>query len=290
MNQLLKFIFLCVNCQISIFIYVLKSREKRKLICSFLHYFIIIHKIYLVFTLMFDIIWVSNTWNWCDAMIVEKYILYGASFNPPHVGHFSAISQMLEEYDKVFVFPYPKKYSNGAIEALPPINQRMKMLQIFFAEFFPQVHDRLILVDLAGALKKEQGDKVFHTYDYLEFAKTRLPKNAHLSVCLGFDAQNLLRKENFHNRSEIEQKYGVFELEEENNIKSEDLRQFFSSHKNLASAKHEQYIRYAVGNALAQHIFEHNLYGIKKKVLKPKENKEESLQEEKTTKVIKKKM
>ena len=43
------------------------------------------------------------------ATIVQKYILYGASFNPPHVGHFSAISQMLEEFDKVIVFPYPKK-------------------------------------------------------------------------------------------------------------------------------------------------------------------------------------
>lgn len=30
----------------------------------------------------------------------ETYILYGASFNPPHIGHFSAISQMLEEHDK----------------------------------------------------------------------------------------------------------------------------------------------------------------------------------------------
>jgi nicotinic acid mononucleotide adenylyltransferase len=223
-------------------------------------------------------------------MIVEKYILYGASFNPPHIGHFSAIQQMLQEYDKVFVFPYPKKYSNGVTETLPPINQRMKMLEVFFAEFFPQVYDRLLLVDLAKVLKEEHGDKVFHTYDYLECVKNRLPDNAHLSVCLGFDAQNLLRKETFHNREEIEKKYGVFELEEENKIKSEDLRQFFSSHKNLASAKDELYIRYAVGHSLAQHIFEHNLYGIKKKVLKPKENKEDKVEEEKPIKIMKKKM
>lgn len=200
--------------------------------------------------------------------INEKYILYGASFNPPHLGHFSAISQMLEEYDKVIVFPYPKKYSNGVTENLPAIGQRMEMLSIFFAEFFPQMSHRLILTDLAKDMKKEKViTGIPHTYDYLEYAQTKILNGSSLSVCLGFDASNELRKESFHKEDEITKKYGVFRLEEENTIKSENLRQFFSSHKNLKSAKDELYIRYAVGNALAEHIFKNNLYGVKKKRL-----------------------
>lgn len=201
------------------------------------------------------------------ATIVQKYILYGASFNPPHVGHFSAISQMLEEFDKVIVFPYPKKHNNGIVEVLPPIKERMKMLEIFVAEHFPQMADRLILMDLATELgqKDKVTEGIFHTYDYLQHIKTKIPSNAHLSVCLGFEAQNLLRKEDFFKQEEIEREFGVFRLEEENSIKSNELRQFFSSHKNIKNAQDELYIRYVVGNALAEHIFENNLYGVKKK-------------------------
>ena len=97
----------------------------------------------------------------------ETYILYGASFNPPHIGHFSAISQMLEEHDKVIVFPYPKKFVNGNYESLPPINQRMKMLQIFALNFFPQMSERLIIVNLAKLI--EIPKKILSNTNYFIF-------------------------------------------------------------------------------------------------------------------------
>ena len=195
----------------------------------------------------------------------EKFILYGASFNPPHMGHFSAISQMLEDYDKVIIFPYPKKYnSDGKIEDLPSITQRMKMLKIFFAEYFPQMSEKLILTDLASEIIKSKiVTGMPHTYDYLKYAQTKIQNNISLSVCLGFEASNELRTETFSNEETIKNDFGVFRLEEENTIKSSDLRKFFSSNKNIKSAKHEQYIKYAVGNSLADYIFKNNLYGIK---------------------------
>ena len=208
--------------------------------------------------------------------VLEKYILYGASFNPPHIGHFSAIRQMLEEYDHVIVFPYPKKFSNGKVENLPPITQRMAMLEIFFGEFFPQIKDRLVLTDLATMLIKSKTVKGMpHTYDYLQFAKQHIPEGASLSVCLGFDANNELRKESFHKESEISNEFGIFRLEEENTIQSTELRKFFSNHKNVANAKDERYIRSTVGDNLAEYIFKNNLYGVKKK--KPKDEIIESL-------------
>lgn len=206
------------------------------------------------------------------AFVLEKYILYGASFNPPHIGHFSAIRQMLEEYDHVIVFPYPKKFSNGKVEDLPAISQRMAMLEIFFGEFFPQIKDRLILTDLATELIKSKRVKGMpHTYDYLQYTKEKIPDGVNLSVCLGFEATNELRKEAFHKEEDIEQEFGIFRLEEENAIKSEDLRKFFSNHKNVSSAKDERYIRSAVGDNLAEHIFKNNLYGVKKKKNKTEE-------------------
>lgn len=214
--------------------------------------------------------------------IIKQYILYGASFNPPHIGHFSAITQMLEEYDKVIVFPYPKKHNNGVIEILPPLKQRMKMLEIFIAEHFPQMSERLILTDLATeiGLKDKINEGVLHTYDYLKYVRTKFNNDVHLSVCLGFEEQNILRKEEFFKEEEMKEQYGVFKLEEENKIKSDELRSFFSNHKNIKNSRDEQYIRYVVGNALAEHIFENNLYGIKKK----------KVSKEKITEVSKKKM
>jgi cytidyltransferase-like protein len=199
---------------------------------------------------------------------VEKYILYGASFNPPHLGHFSAISQMLEEYDKVIVFPYPKKYAEGKIESLPPINQRMKMLEVFSLDFFPQMADRLIIINLATEMGQKDG--ILHTYDYLHFVKDQIPPNAQLSACLGFESQNINRKEEFFNEDKIKQEFPHFYLVEENQIKSSELREVFSNIKNVKSKKQEEYIRYAVGNALAEHIFKNNLYGIKNKNFKSK--------------------
>ncbi len=218
----------------------------------------------------------------------EKYILYGASFNPPHMGHFSAISQMLETHDQIVIFPYPQKFAEGKIEELPQISQRIKMLQLFIQEFFPvkKIRDRIMVVNLAAEIQKQQKEelteilfknaigqsnevatkKILHTYDYLKFVKNRMPEGATLSACLGFEAQNIQRKEEFYNEEKIKAEFPHFYLEEETTIKSQDLRDFFSSHKNIKSKKDEQYIKGCVGNSLAEFIFENNLYGIKKKV------------------------
>lgn len=202
----------------------------------------------------------------------KKYILYGASFNPPHIGHFSAIKQMLEKYDKVIIFPYPKKYSNygvSKIEDLPPISQRLKMLEIFCAEFFPQINKKLILTNLASEMKKNKiikQNELPHTYHYLEYVQNKLKnKNVELHVCLGFDDKYEERKEIFYKEKEIKEKYGFFQLEEEVKIKTKELRNFLSNHKNLKSVKDELYIKYIMGNELAKYVFKNNLYGIEKK-------------------------
>lgn len=216
--------------------------------------------------------------------IIKKYILYGASFNPPHIGHFSAITQMLEDYDKVIVFPYPKKYHNGVEEKLPPMAQRMKMLEVFFADFFPQIVDRLILNNLSQKikLKDKVHDGVLHTIDYLNYVKEMVPDDVHLSVCLGFEDQNKERKESFYKENEMTEKFGTFKLTEINQIQSDKLRTFFSNKKNVKTAKDEQYIRYAVGNSLAEFIFKNNLYGIQKKK-RPQINTGEAINTVKST-------
>lgn len=206
----------------------------------------------------------------------KTYVLYGASFNPPHQGHFSAISQMLESFDHVIVFLYPKKHNNisGEIEVLPPMKQREKMLDLFIKEHFPQpsVQDKIIVTNLAEQIGVPAGeDKVIHTYDYLQYVKSNLPEGSELSVCMSFSENNQSRSEKFFNEKQIKDEFGVFYLTEENHIQSSLLREFFSNNKSVKSVKDMNYIKYAVGNNLADYIFKNNFYGLKDKVKKPKD-------------------
>ncbi len=195
----------------------------------------------------------------------NKIILWGASFNPPHIGHFSAIMQMLEHYDKIIVFPYPKDFNIKTDIELPPMNQRMKMLSLFIDEFFPKLSSKIILRNLSKDVKDDaiiegKNIDIFHTYDYLKYVKKHLPSNSELDICLGLDE----KKEKFYKEDDIKKEFGIFYLKNENKINSEKLRNFFSNHKNLKNQKDEVFIKHVVGNSLAEYIFTLNLYGMKR--------------------------
>ncbi len=190
----------------------------------------------------------------------RKLILYGASFNPPHMGHFLAIQQMLEQYDKVIVFPYPHKTeTNKKIEILP-IKNRMKMLELFFNEFFPQIKERLLLVDLAKELnqKDKKLDGILHTYDYLQFIKTKLHPADELSVCLGIDSKEAVSKPLFR-EEEIKKEFGVFALQEEKKFKSEEIRGFLQKKKKFTNAD-EEYLVYCMGYQMSEYIIKNNIF------------------------------
>lgn len=190
----------------------------------------------------------------------RKLILYGASFNPPHMGHFLAIQQMLEQYDKVIVFPYPHKTeTNKKIEILP-IKNRMKMLELFFNEFFPQIKERLLLVDLAKELnqKDKKLDGILHTYDYLQFIKTKLHPSDELSVCLGIDSKEAVSKPLFR-EEEIKKEFGVFSLQEEKKFKSEEIRGFLQKKKKFTNAD-EEYLVYCMGYQMSEYIIKNNIF------------------------------
>ncbi len=195
----------------------------------------------------------------------KKYILYGASFNPPHMGHFSAIRQLLESYDKVIVFPYPHKHDNGQLEKILPIKKRLKMIELFIAEFFPQISERLLLVNLTDELKQKdtKTDGFLHTYDYLKYVQTKInQKDTELHVCLGIDAQHSIEQNSFYKEEEITKEFGVFKLTEEKQITSGEIRKNLTDKKIIKSNKDEQYVSQYVGHHVSKYIIENNLYGI----------------------------
>lgn len=202
----------------------------------------------------------------------DSYILYGASFNPPHMGHFDAICQMLDTYDKVIVFPYPHKHESGRIEKILPLKHRMTMLGLFLKEFFPQIHDRLILVNLSSEikLKDKVHEGVYHTYDYLKLVQEIYP-NVKIGVCLGTDAQISLKKQQFTNEEQIKKEFNIFTLEEKENFNSRNIREFFQKKKVISSKKDADFLRYCLGSSLTNYILKNELYNLslKKVVYEP---------------------
>lgn len=195
----------------------------------------------------------------------KKYILYGASFNPPHMGHFSAVRQLLEEFDKVIVFPYPHKHDNGTIEHIVPIKKRLKMLELFLAEFFPQIQDRLMLVNLSEELKQKdkKNEGFLHTYDYLKYVQSKInTQDTELYVCLGIDAQKSIEENSFYKEQEIKAEFKVFYLTEEKKITSPEIRNFLSTKKIIKSKKDESAIVQYLGYHVSKYVISKGLYGL----------------------------
>lgn len=204
----------------------------------------------------------------------QKYILYGASFNPPHMGHFSAIRQLAEKYDKIIVFPYPHKHDSGQVEKIVPIRYRLDMLSSFITEFFPTMSNKILVVNLAKELKTEdrKTDGFFHTYDYLKYIETKIDKNTtSLEVCLGIDAQKTIEKETFYNEDKIKEEFGVFYLTEEKTITSEQVRNFLAKTK-VKSKKDEQQVIKHLGVLVSKYVIKKLLYGISIPIPKKKVN------------------
>lgn len=198
----------------------------------------------------------------------KQYILYGASFNPPHIGHFYAIQQMLEDFDKVIVFPFPHKYQSGQVLSLPPLRNRIRMLELFFKEFFPKVADRLILANLSSELKhKDQTHEgTLHTYDYLCYLRTKVPENTKLNVCLGIDHKIVetpvqIPALRFHRYDDIAKEFGIYEIpDEENRFSSDKIRLLLAKPILYSDDATRKFLRRALGTSLSEYIAVNKLY------------------------------
>lgn len=84
----------------------------------------------------------------------ENLAVLSAAFNPPNLNHYSLILQLLNKYDTVIIFPFinsPNKYYRQSLG----YKRRFTLLKNFIQDFFPQLSDKIILVDI----KKELGLK-----------------------------------------------------------------------------------------------------------------------------------
>lgn len=181
------------------------------------------------------------------------------------MGHFSALRQLIEQYDKVIVFPYPHKHENGKVETIVPIKKRLKMLELFLAEFFPQIQDHLMLVNLSEELKQNEKrtEGFLHTYDYLKFVQGKIDlETTNLHVCLGIDAQESIEKNSFYREDDIKAEFGVFYLTEEKQITSGQIRKFLMDKKIIKSKKDEAAITQYLGYHVSKYVIEKNLYGL----------------------------
>ena len=140
-----------------------------------------------------------------------------------------------------------------------------KVLELFLAEFFPQIQDRLMLVNLSGELKQKdrRSEGFLHTYDYLKYVQTKInQETTELYVCLGIDAQNSIKQNSFNKEEEIKSEFKVFYLTEEKKIKSKEIRKFLNDKKIIKSKKDESAMVQYLGHHVSKYIIDKCLYGI----------------------------
>jgi nicotinate-nucleotide adenylyltransferase len=201
--------------------------------------------------------------------------IYGAAFNPPHLGHVDAIQQLLREYACIHLVP---SASHAFNKVLLPLDQRCEMLKILLDDAhlestgvshacLPSLHlDRLdpsdkpkILIDsIESHLLSLAPEKPVYTWDLLHYYQTFYGCAKNLVFVIGPDNARPENWHRFYRFQEIEQTFSIKVIDENIPVHSSDIRQTCASVDDLATR--ENRLKQMTGSALAKYLVRHALY------------------------------
>lgn len=130
--------------------------------------------------------------------------VFGASFNPPHWGHWDAVMQVLaaDQVDQVLAIP---SYSHALKDGLMDYDLRLRMTRTLFAE------DTAVCVEdlerpLARQLKKD-GEPIY-TWDVLMYLRRRNPAVEWVLI-IGPDVAHPSTWSRFYRHEQIAQEFAI---------------------------------------------------------------------------------
>ncbi|THB68303.1 MAG: nicotinate-nicotinamide nucleotide adenylyltransferase [Gammaproteobacteria bacterium] len=176
-----------------------------------------------------------------------KIAVYGAAFNPPHKGHMDAVSQLLEEFELVFLVP---SVSHAFGKNMLPVEERMEMLGIIISEFYAD-EKRIKVENIESEVQESLGSERVYSYDLLSFLNSRNPENQFV-LAIGPDNARPEIWNKFYKNREIEDEFGFFVVSERKPIRSTYVRDLcLDEYKNLTEM---------LGERLAGHIINRGYY------------------------------
>ncbi len=192
---------------------------------------------------------------------MQRIGVFGASFNPPTLGHFDALKQALPQFDEILLVP---SISHPFGKFLAPIEHRLAMLEIFLNDLQSLKQGNIVKISLIEQSMQKKGHtkEFIYTFDVLT-ELTKLYQSQQQSVQLRF----ILGPDNshpdiwhkFYRYQEIEQNWPLFVAKENLPIHSTMVREVCMKFRDEPLKRRKELIE-LVGEPIANYIEQHKLY------------------------------
>ncbi|WP_158527395.1 adenylyltransferase/cytidyltransferase family protein [Pelagibaculum spongiae] len=179
---------------------------------------------------------------------MEHIAIYGAAFDPPHLGHMDVVQQLLQQFDAVWLIP-SAKHAFG--KQMSDYQLRLKMLEIITTEQISE-RDRIVISTLEqDLLEIAPNQKAIFSFDLLNEVQKRQPQS-HISLVVGPDNAKPDVWKKFYRHQDIERDFNLIVAEERLPIRSTDCRKLLRTTNDDLS--------HFTGAGLAGWLRKNNLY------------------------------
>lgn len=181
--------------------------------------------------------------------------VFGASFNPPTLGHADVINQALPHFDEILLVP---SLSHPFGKILVSLEHRLAMLQLFldpWKNLPPEKNIQISLIE-KNLYEGNQNAKPIYTFDVLCALERH---SAELSFILGPDNSDPIIWQKFYRYQEIEKKWPLFHAHENIPIHSTLVREVCLKYA-AEDLQRQKALIELVGKSIADYIEKHKLY------------------------------
>jgi len=185
--------------------------------------------------------------------------VFGASFNPPTLGHQDVVYQALSSFDTILLVP---SLAHPFHKSLLPIAQRLAMLELLVKSWPTVVQSQVVIFNIEEKLRNEKPhDALIYTYDVLTaitafYAQQSIA--AQITFIMGPDIAALPVWQTFYRYQDLEKTWPLFVAKEQMPIRSTTVKDTLLAHWGKPSL--EGALQSLVGEAIARYIMRNGLY------------------------------
>lgn len=191
---------------------------------------------------------------------MKRIGVFGASFNPPTLGHLDVINQSLHHFDEILLVP---SLFHPFRKSLAPIEHRLAMLELFLKNW--QCNDKGCKVSIfnieAKMVAADPTLPFIYTYDVLvalEKYYEMSDETVRLRFIIGPDNAAPEVWQKFYRYKDIQNKWPLFIVQEKVSIHSTMVKEIIIKSTNHIELR-EKLIP-LVGKDIATYILQHQLY------------------------------
>lgn len=154
--------------------------------------------------------------------------VYGAAFNPPHLGHVDVIRQISPLFDDIMLVP---SVAHAFGKKMASFETRMKWLELLLKAELPDINHMVISDIEKNRLVTPQHQSPVYSYDLLVALSSQYPFSD-LTLIIGPDNAVADTWKKFYRYQDIEKKFAVYVALQRLKIRSTMIRSLMENGKN----------------------------------------------------------